>query len=255
LWGCHPNHRSLQYHRRLILQAQSLQILRGFFFLLLDAMLLATSALLLFLFQAQAIPVFLDPIASKDGAETIETIGDFKWLVVENDVGSSNGTLDAPSPGCGSNDTGYPQDCDWPSIRTIKAQAAICSSGSSAEWNNATFFNITREGKYMVTVMAENFRICGGYFEVPTDPDPPADSITVTPVCQQFPLPLGTIRMFVFLDNTPCNGQYDPGEQALSDFGIGVNDIEGAITEDYYGNDILQIVSDVDGMIVVPNMW
>jgi hypothetical protein len=109
--------------------------------------------------------------------------------------------------------------------------------------------DITREGKYMVTVMAEDFRLCGGYFEVPTGPT------TVTPVCQQFPLPLGTIRMFVFQDNMPCNGQYDPGELPLEDFGIGVNDIEGPIAEDYYGNDILQIVSNANGMIEVPNMW
>jgi hypothetical protein len=62
--------------------------------------------------------------------------------------------------------------------------------------------------------------------------------------------------MFVFNDNAPCNGQYDgPAELPLPDFGIGVNDIEGPITEDYYGNSLKEIVSDENGMIVVPNMW
>ena len=41
----------------------------------------------------------------------------------------------------------------------------------------------------------------------------------------------------------------------MADFGIGVNDIEGPITEDYYGNSLLEIVSDENGMIEVPNMW
>ena len=51
------------------------------------------------------------------------------------------------------------------------------------------------------------------------------------------------------------NGQYDPGERPLNDFGIGINDIEGPITEDYYGNDLLSLVTDENGMLEVPNMW
>jgi hypothetical protein len=34
-----------------------------------------------------------------------------------------------------------------------------------------------------------------------------------------------------------------------------VNDIEGPILEDYYGNSIFDIVSDANGIIEVPNMW
>jgi len=67
-----------------------------------------------------------------------------------------------------------------------------------------------------------------------------------------------TISYFLFslvICTYRTNGQYDPGELPLADFGIGVNDIEGPITEDYYGNSLLEIVSDENGMIEVPNMW
>jgi hypothetical protein len=215
-------------------------------------MLIATSALLLLLHQAKAVYVYLDPIPAKDGASIDDPVIPFKWLLVENDVGSFEGTLANPPANCSATDAGYPQECEWPSIRTIKAQAAIYSSGNSNGWNATTPLDISREGKYMVTVMADMFRLCGGYFEVKP---PSTANITLNPVCQMFPLPLGTIRMFIFQDNMPCNGQYDPGELPLEDFGIGVNDIEGPLTEDYYGNDILQIVSDANGMIEVPNMW
>ena len=93
----------------------------------------------------------------------------------------------------------------------------------------------------MVTIMAEGYRLCGAYFTVPSNPS--TSSITVFAACQQHPLPLGTIRMFVFEDSKPCNGQYDPGEKPLDDFGIGVNDIEGPITEDYYGNSVSRQIS------------
>jgi hypothetical protein len=153
-------------------------------------------------------------------------IDPFKWLVVENDVGSFDGSLENPPKGCDSDSNYDPKACEWPSIRSIKASARIYSSGDSTEWNSVNSLEIDRVGKYMVTVMAEGYRLCGGYFEVTGSQ---TTNTTVTPVCQQFPLPLGTIRVFVFEDNAPCNGQYDPGETPLRDFGIGVNDIEGPI--------------------------
>ena len=170
--------------------------------------------------------VFLAPVPAKNGTALTTAFPSYKYLIVENDVGSYEGTLGDPPLGCGPTDPGYPHDCDWPSIRTIKARAQVCNSGDSTEWNAANPLAITRPGKYMATVMAEGFKLCGGYFDVKMGAD---DDILVTPVCQEFPLPLGTIRLFVFEDSAPCNGQYDPGEKPLPDFGIGVNDLEGPI--------------------------
>jgi len=200
---------------------------------------------------ARATQVSLNPVAYDDRKVAIPA---FKWLLVENNVGGYNGTLADPSPNCRPEDMGYPDDCEWPSIRALKATAPIYSSGDQSEWSNMTLLDIPAEhaGNYMVTVMAENYRLCGGYFTVDGSETVP---VQVNMVCQPHPLPLGTIRLFVFIDNMPCNGQYDPGEEPLFDFGIGVNDIEGAITEDYYGNSLLDIVSDENGIIEIPNMW
>jgi len=71
------------------------------------------------------------------------------------------------------------------------------SSGDSSEWNNVTGLRIPdSDTSYMVTVMAEGYRLCGGYFKA----GPHEAAVTVDMVCQKHPLPLGTIRMFIFHD-------------------------------------------------------
>ena len=155
---------------------------------------------------------------------------------------------------CDPTTAGYPDACDWPSIRTIKATAPIHASGDHTEWNSANQLLIQDSGKYMVTVMAEGYRLCGGYFQV--EPNSHVTTTDVNMTCQKHPLPLGIIRLFVFEDSQPCNGQHDPSEKPLGDFGIVINDIEGPVTDDYYGNNLLEIVSDSEtGMIEIPNMW
>ena len=178
----------------------------------------------------------------------------YKWLIVVNNVGNYDGTLSFPGNECNSTLPGYPDTCDWPSIHDIKATAPIYASGDNS--NNIAALTIDTAGDYMVTVMAEGYRLCGGYFTVPADSSPDVTTLDVSMVCLKHPLPLGTIRLFVFHDNRPCNGQYDPLEAPIGDFGIGINDIEGPITEDYYGNSLLYLVSDpITGMLEVPNMW
>lgn len=180
--------------------------------------------------------VFLKPVFNSGNYSHPQAVNitEFKWLLVENNVGNYEGTLENPPLECNPDLTvnpNYPDGCDWPSIRSIKATAPIYGSGDHTEWDSDTSLELP-EGKYMATIMAEGYRLCGAYFEVPGGPE------TVVAVCQEHPLPLGTIRMFIFEDSKPCNGQYDPGERPLFDFGIGVNDIEGPITEDYYGNSV-----------------
>lgn len=173
--------------------------------------------------------VYLNPVFNSGNYShpLAENITAFKWLLVENNVGSYEGTLDNPPDECNHTlNPNYPTGCDWPSIHTIKAHAPIYSSGDNTEWNSSTSLEIPDTGKFMVTIMAEGYRLCGAYFTLPPGG---GEMITVAAACQPHPLPLGTIRMFVFEDANPCNGQYDPGEKPLFDFGIGVNDIEGTI--------------------------
>jgi hypothetical protein len=139
--------------------------------------------------------------------------------------------------------------------RALKAIPMLVNGRRFATSRQPLLSTPVATGKYMVTAMAEGYRLCGGYFEI-LEVNKDVSTVDVRMVCQLHPLPLGTIRMFIFEDSKPCNGQYDPGELPLGDFGIGINDIEGPITEDYYGNSLLELASDpVTGMIEVPNMW
>jgi hypothetical protein len=207
----------------------------------------------LFSVPTDATQVFLQPVeADKKDIHWNTLINTFQWLLVENNIGSYEGSIENPPEGCGPTDDGYPDACEWPSIRFAQAHAPIYGSGDDSEWNDNTSLEIQEPAKYMVTIQADGYRLCGGYFEVKGDE---LDPIVVKPVCQKFPLELGTIRLFAFHDNAPCNGQYDPGEEGLFDFGIGVNDIEGAVTNDYYGNDLQKLVTDENGILTVENMW
>ena len=142
---------------------------------------------------------FINPVSNvgTDAAPVAELITNYKWLIVESNTGSYEGTLENPPPGCSSTDQGYPQACAWPSIRSTKAHAPIYSSGDSTEWGPTTGLEIPDSDKrYMVTVMAEGYRLCGGYFSA----GPHAQDVTVNVICVRHPLPLGTIRLFVFED-------------------------------------------------------
>jgi hypothetical protein len=161
----------------------------------------------------------INPTFFNVSSQTLDPPKTYKWLLVEDDVGTYDGDLGQPNHPCNIMEMStnkFPANCSWPSIRTIKTSSAIYASGDNTQWNSTAFLALPEGMKFMVTVMAEGYRLCGGYFTVPKN------KLTVDMACQKHPLPLGTIRIFVFNDSAPCNGQYDgPLEEPLADFGIG----------------------------------
>jgi FtsP/CotA-like multicopper oxidase with cupredoxin domain len=177
----------------------------------------------------------------------------YKWLLVLNDIGLYEGRAGDLNNDyfCSPFSSKYPDSCEWPSIRVTKTHAKIYTSGDENDWSASTPLQLEPDN-YMVTCMKEGFRLEGEYFTVPADS---AEDMTVVVDPVPLPTPLGTIRLFVFNDNHWTNGQYDgPSEVGIADFGIGINDIEGPVTEDYYGNSLTDLVTDQDGMLVVHNM-
>jgi len=65
------------------------------------------------------------------------------------------------------------------------------------------------DGKYLVSVLAEGYKIGGAHFTVPL-----AGPVTVA--LQPHPLPSATMRIKVFEDISPANGMFDaPAEAGL----------------------------------------
>ncbi|MEW5761973.1 MAG: choice-of-anchor Q domain-containing protein [Bacillota bacterium] len=71
---------------------------------------------------------------------------------------------------------------------------------------------------------------------------------TVTVELQPHPLPLSRIRVHVFEDNHPVNGEDDvPLEHGLPGFRIVIGDVVGEVTVDYFGNPLGTVYQRDDG--------
>jgi len=136
-------------------------------------------------------------------------ISNFKFIVNENNVGN-------------------PFDIDpnnWPSLKPGASHSSVAAVGDSS------LATITLpQGNYLVTVLAPGYKLGGNYVMVDAD-------TTVTVKLQPHPLPLSKIRVHVFRDNSPVNGEDDfPLEVGLPGFRIVIADAVGEVTTDYFGN-------------------
>jgi hypothetical protein len=124
-------------------------------------------------------------------------------------------------------------------------------------------------GKYLVSVLAGDYKIGGTHFIVPL-PDPG----TVTVELQPHPLPPATIRIKAYEDVSPTNGMFDPGENGLPGAKALISDILGQVSVDVFGNPLCTLYdaagnplptpvgqpadwclySDANGDIAVPNL-
>ncbi|MHB1042626.1 MAG: carboxypeptidase-like regulatory domain-containing protein, partial [Eubacteriales bacterium] len=85
-------------------------------------------------------------------------------------------------------------------------------------------------GRYVVSVLAPGHKLGGNWAEVNGD-------TTVTVELEPHPLPLSKIRVLVFHDNQPVNGEPDiPVEAGLQGFNIVISDAVAEVTVDYFGN-------------------
>ncbi|MHB8158467.1 MAG: SdrD B-like domain-containing protein, partial [Desulfocucumaceae bacterium] len=85
-------------------------------------------------------------------------------------------------------------------------------------------------GKYIVSVLAPGYKIGGSWVVVNGD-------TSVAVELQPNPLPLCKIRVLVFHDNQPVNGEPDiPVEAGLPGFLIIVEDTVAEVSVDYFGN-------------------
>ncbi|MGD8804604.1 MAG: hypothetical protein PVH65_02050, partial [Chloroflexota bacterium] len=159
-----------------------------------------------------------------------DAIPEYKYLINVDDTGDPTQVREA---GCTADDPGYPDSCDWPSIRAIAGAAPIYTQGNQDDFSGGGI--PIPDGKYLISVLAGDYKVGGIHFEVPLPgPDAGGDNLVVE--LQPNPLPPATMRIRVFEDITPVNGQFDPGEQSLVGFKAVINDTVGEISTDVFGN-------------------
>lgn len=182
------------------------------------------------------------PVAQGDPITT------YKFLINVDNTGDPTQPREA---GCSPADPGYPDSCDWPSIRQVPAAAPIFTQGNQTILNKTTGIDMP-PGKYLISALADGYKIGGAHFSVPL-PDPGL----VVAELQPHPLPPAT------------NGQFDaPAEQGLAGFTVLINDILGQVSTDVFGNPLCTqydaagipigqtncLVSDANGDIAIPNL-
>jgi len=209
--------------------------------------------------SAQTLHLDLDVV----DAQTATPIGQYQYLINVDNTGNPDQLRDQ---GCSPENPGYPDSCEWPSVRAVPSSAPIYTSGDQTDFGAGLDLP---EGKYLISVLADGYKVGGAHFSVPLQ-----DPGLVTVALQPNPLPSGTIRIKVFEDITPTNGQFDaPAEHGLEGFMASINDIAGHVTTDVNGNPLCTLYdnagdplpedqqvgdaclySDANGDITIPNI-
>lgn len=140
--------------------------------------------------------------------------------------------------------TGDPFDPDpskWPSLKPGASSSPVIAVGDSL----TSVIDIP-EGKYLVTIRAEGYKLGGTHVNITED-------TTATIKLYPHPLPLCKIRVHVFHDNHPVNGEDDvPQEQGLEGFHIVIDDAVGEVTVDYFSNVLgTEYQKDVNGNLIL----
>jgi hypothetical protein len=206
-----------------------------------------------------------DSIATH-GPKAGAAITTYKWLLNLDNTGNP-GQSDLPnsdSTACHpSTDPAYPANCAWPSIHTASS-SPVLSQGNESDWNltkalpNGTAVNGVIQGlpsqcdvlgnplsaalvtagmagqpcKFLVSVLANGYELGGAHFS-----NPMAAPGLVTASLNPYPLPLGNIRIIAYQDTAPTDATYEAGAEAvIPGFVAQVNDMNGVVTVDYYGN-------------------
>lgn len=147
-------------------------------------------------------------------AKTSDSIGTYQYIINIDNTGNPD---QLRFDGCYPTDPGYPDSCDWPSVREVPSSAPIYTSGNQDDFGAGLDLPA---GKYLISILADGYKMGGAHFTVPF-----VETGLVTVKLQPNPLPSAWIRIKVFEDISPTNGQFDaPAEHGLPGFRATIND-------------------------------
>jgi hypothetical protein len=200
------------------------------------------------------------PLAAPTNTLTIQVVDavsaapitNYKFMINEDNTGDPrlNATNDPTQPRFPECDPAITPDlagCNWPSIRAAPGAAPIVTQGDQTLFSGGLdlgpYLNANPgASKFLISVVAGGYKIGGKHFSVCTTPPAclPGDLDDANPLVVELvpdPLPLATMRIQVFEDNTSPNGQMDaPAELGLNGFEGRINDVLGEVSTDWYGN-------------------
>jgi len=202
-----------------------------------------------------------------------DPVAEYKYLINVDNTGDPTQPQEPdcspylydPNGDISGSNTAYPESCDWPSVREVPGSAPIFTQGDQTDFAGGGID--LPDGKYLISVLADGYKMGGAHFTVPL-----TDTAPVTVALQPHPLPGATMRIRVFEDISPVNGQFDaPAEGGLEGFMAIIKDPAGDITTDVFGEPLCTeydangdpipgtgttdcLFSDANGDIVIPNL-
>ena len=155
-----------------------------------------------------------------------DPVNQYTFLVNRDTTG--NTALKTPTGPCSTAAADYPASCSWTSLNAAADAAPIVAQGDQ---DTLAAGLQLQPGKYLVSVLADGYKIDGAHFSIPL----PNTTPVAVPL-QPMPLPDSTVRGQVFEDMAPTNGAYDAGDRPLAGFVGHLNDVLGEVSTDVYGN-------------------
>lgn len=150
---------------------------------------------------------------------TGDLIQAFKFIVNENNVGDPQ--VEIPEE---ERDPSL-----FPSLKPGASYSPVVVTGEASDTSKPVVS--LPDGKYLVSVLAPRYKMGGNWVTMDG-----ADQTLVVELHPN-PLPLSKIRVHVFHDNNPVNGEDDvPLESGLEGFNVIIEDAVGEVTVDYFGN-------------------
>lgn len=164
-----------------------------------------------------------------------DAVTDFRYMINVDNTGTGD-PVGAPTPGsgCNADDPGYPGSCPWYSLQEVTG-APIWTQGTASDFAGGAGLTLPN-GRYVISVLADGYKIDGTHFTVPMDASSSTATATVGVTVQPDPLVDATLRAFIFQDEASTNSAIDNGENGLPGFQGHINDILGEVTTDVYGN-------------------
>jgi len=159
-----------------------------------------------------------------------DAITQFKYIINVDNSGTTTQRSAEPGSGCSPQDAGYPDSCRWVSIAGVASSSLIVTQGDQNDFGSGISLS---EGRYLISVLADNYKIDGAHFTVTGD----GTDVNVTVEMQPYDLPDATLQAEVFEDVAPTNSAPDvPAERGLAGFVGHIHDYIGEVTTNVYGD-------------------